>query len=394
MDRRHGRRTLDPDAPVVDLDRVLADDLQIDLIGRRPWPAAGPAGALRSPGAHRAAGRHHRLATDEQVFELLDEWRLDLAGRPLPELRMSVPSDPPRSTATGRRRRSWRPVLAVAAAIGAVLVGSAAVGAANADPRSPLWPITQIIRPAHAQSIESTEQIRIALDEARTALAAGRGQDARRAIVRAAGELGNLEDAAAQDSIRSTMNGLWVRSRPPVAGRSTLLPPAGTVPPGSPALPAGPTAGFAPPATDAVDPTPAESAVVRPAVAVPGLPAGSSAGATPSGSTPAPISAIVAEPGDPAPPIAPVPPTAPATPVVPMTPATVPDPAAIVVPSAPEQPSAPAVTQQSAPTPSRTGDSGSAGPSAAEVLSGTDGGGVQPSVAVADALIAGLAGSG
>jgi len=123
MVRRHGRRSVDPDAPVVDLDRVLADDRQIDLIGRRPWPDPGPARRDPVAGAHQVVGRHHRPSEHEPLMELLDHWRLELAGRPLPTL--LVDAAPVRSTGARQRRRSWRPVAAAAAAIGAVIVGPA-----------------------------------------------------------------------------------------------------------------------------------------------------------------------------------------------------------------------------------------------------------------------------
>jgi len=373
MARRQGRREADPDAPVVDLDRVLADDLRIDLISRQPWPDR--VRTPRSPGAHRATGRHHRPAADEPLFELLDEWRLELAGAPLPPLVVGRPSSPSRASRTRHRKRSWRPVMAVAAAIGAVLVGSATVGAADADPGSPLWPITQIIWPAHAQSIESAEQIRVALDEARVALEAGRGGDARRAIIRAVGELGNIDDAAAQDSIRTTVNQLWSRSAPSVVSGIT---PGGVVPAGGSAVSgppgtAGPTARTDQVVADVTGPIPAGPVgTVNATRLVPGGSSGSPVDVTPSGSTlPPPPSAA----GSAAPESATAPSAGPAPSTDPAAPATVPDPAEVVEPSASASAtSSPAVaTQQSGPAPTRTTESSSdAGSPAARGVSGAD----------------------
>lgn len=380
MARRHGRRIVDPDAPVVDLDRVLADDLQIDLIGQQHWPDAVPADAPRSPGAHRAVGRHHRASANEPLFELLDEWRLELAGRPLPDLPLGPPPAPSRTTPARHRRRSWRPMMAVAAAIGAVLVGTVTVGAANADPRSPLWPITQMIWPARAQSIESTQQIQVALDEARVAMAAGRSGDAQRAIIRAAGELDNIDDAVVRDSMRTTVNQLWAKTGPPVASRTAwggAAPSRAAVVTGPAEPTRGPAAQAGPVAADPVGSTPVGPAGTT-AVGLT-APAGQSGSAdtVPSESGPAPTASAV-------PPVSAAS-TPSTTPTTPAAPATVPDPAAVVEPPA-SSPSAsssspPVATQQSAPTPTPTQTTPSAsdtGSPTARGLPATEGGGAQP----------------
>ncbi len=274
--------------------------------------------------------------------------------------------------------------MAVAAAIGAVLVGSATVGAADADPRSPLWPITKIIWPAHAQSIESAEQIRVALDEARVAVEAGRGGDARRAIIRAVGELPNITDAAAQDSIRSTVDQLWSRSDPSAASRiphGGMGSVGGSAAPGPPVT-SGPTARTDQVVADVIGPIAAgpEGPVgtVNAARLVPSGPSGTATDVAPSGSTLPPTASAV---GSAAPVSATAPSSGPAPSTDPAAPATVPDPAAVVEPVTSDSAmSSPAVaTQQSGPTPTRTtqspGDAGYQG------VSGADGVGEQPSAA-------------
>ena len=69
-------------------------------------------------------------------------------------------------------------MLAIAAAIGAVIVGSATIGAANATPDSPFWPITRglsgpIERNRRRRSGPRWTQARTALDSGRT----GEAQD-------------------------------------------------------------------------------------------------------------------------------------------------------------------------------------------------------------------------
>jgi hypothetical protein len=275
--------------------------------------------------------------------------------------------------------------MAVAAAIGAVLIGSATVGAANADPRSPLWPITQVIWPARAQSIESTEHVQVALDEARLALAAGRSGDARHAIIRAVGELGNIDDPAARNDIRSTVNLLWARSEPPAARRIT---PANEVPSersiatGPPGSASGPMAGPDRVADGAPVPaSPGSVGTVDPAVPIRAGQSGSPAEDTRSIAATDPATSV---PATAAPDTAASAASAPSA--APTIPPTVPDPAHVVEPptSDPARSSSPAgATQQSAPTPSPTPESSTgAGSFTAWAPAGPSGGALSPAAAV------------
>ena len=75
---------------------------------------------------------------------LLKAWRREIDSVPLPP-----PIDPALATAVVRsappRRRAVRPMIAVAAAIAGLLVGSAAIGARSATPDTVLWPVTQLL---------------------------------------------------------------------------------------------------------------------------------------------------------------------------------------------------------------------------------------------------------
>lgn len=206
MVRRPGRRPVDPDSPVVDVDRVLADDSWIDQVRRGRWPTGESCG---STGAHRTSGRHRRRVEGEPLLDLLDEWRTEVIHRPLrPMPKVAGP------VSVTRRPRSLRPVLAVAAAIGAIVVGSASVGAADADPDSPFWPITRALWPDRAASAESAGAARLSLDEARTALGSGRTREAQAALWRAADELRVLPAGAEHDHLQQDLVALWVAATP------------------------------------------------------------------------------------------------------------------------------------------------------------------------------------
>ena len=211
---RHRRRPVDPDSPVVDLDRVLADDSWIDEIGRG-GPASSDGAATRSAGAHRGSGRHRRGIQGEPLRELLDEWRTELSHRPLPP--SPVLTLPATAPTRSPRPRSRRPMLAIAAAIGAVIVGTASIGAANATPDSPFWPITRALLPDRA---ESADAVRSSLDRARTALDSGRTGEAQAALWRAADELRRLPEGDEHDAMQQTIVALWVAATPPSGSTS------------------------------------------------------------------------------------------------------------------------------------------------------------------------------
>lgn len=216
---RHRRRPVDPDSPVVDLDRVLADDSWIDEIGRG-GPASSDGAATRSTGAHRGSGRHRRGIQGEPLRELLDEWRTELSHRPLPP--SPVLTRPATAPTRSPRPRSRRPMLAIAAAIGAVIVGSASISAANATPDSPFWPITRALWPDRA---ESADAVRSSLDQARTALDSGRTGEAQAALWRAADELRRLPEGDEHDAMQQTIVALWVAATPPSGSTSDAAQP-------------------------------------------------------------------------------------------------------------------------------------------------------------------------
>ena len=234
MAQRPGSHRADHASPLVDLDVVFADDRLIDSIAAvdplspaRADRAAGPAGRHSAgrqaagpsrtgrstlPGNHsgRSAGPVvDQPESDDPLTELFQTWRYELASEPLPP----VPSVHRAADAvvSGReqRKRSLRPALSIAAAIAALLIGSATVGSKDADQDSALWGITQVLWPDRAVSVASRDHVRQALDEATVALAAGDPQQAQLALLRAAVALGKVADVDGKSGMQREVDQLW-----------------------------------------------------------------------------------------------------------------------------------------------------------------------------------------
>ena len=181
----------------VDLAMVAADDALLDALGR---------GAAVSD-------------ADETAL-LLAAWRADLSA---PDsggvLRQQVP-DPLSSAVVddavgaGRARRRWGR-FAVAAAVLALVGGGLAVGAANATPDSPLWPLAAAVNPERADILTADADIA----QARQAISAGRYADAQRLVDKASVVVARVRDP--QQSKRLTTELTDVRRALSAAGAIT-----------------------------------------------------------------------------------------------------------------------------------------------------------------------------
>jgi hypothetical protein len=222
-----------------------------------------------------ALGRGDPVPTDESVVTLLAAWRADLtaAGPATGEGGHADPAYPgsvltahgadPGAVDRGRLRsggpadaadlgfdddraapgdRSGRPVRrrryrrwamgAAAAAVGVALIGA---GAQHAGPGSPLWPVTQAVFPERAD-VRAAEE---AIDLARTALRAGRYDDARARLDDATGHLARVRDTESVARLRQDIDDV----------RRTLADAVPSVhrPPASAPSAAGPTPGVSRP---------------------------------------------------------------------------------------------------------------------------------------------------
>ena len=107
-----------------------------------------------------------------------------------------------------------RPALSIAAAIAALLVGSATIGSKNAAPDSALWHITQVMWPDRVQSVASRDTALGAIAEAQTAIKAGRSRDAQLALLKATVALGNVDGVDGLDDMQQQVQDLWVVASP------------------------------------------------------------------------------------------------------------------------------------------------------------------------------------
>jgi hypothetical protein len=198
----------------VDVVTVTRDDTLLDALGQGD---AGPEG--------------------DSVAMMLAAWRGDLATD-LPTVRRVAVAPPvvarPAVVAGRRSPRLSRTLAGVAAAV-VVVAGSVTVGAANAGPDSPLWPITRIVFEERADSLLAQHDAQRAIERARNAIGEARYTDAERLLDEATRLIGLINDQAVAQRLRAEVAA--VRAMIPGAGAR----PTRGVPTTAPASGAGPT---------------------------------------------------------------------------------------------------------------------------------------------------------
>ena len=175
-----------------------------------------------------AGGLPDRSGDADRLHRMLATWRDDLRLRPVPARPTST--EAARIVADARRHRSSRPMIAVAAAIVVLLVGSAIVGSRSAQPGDPLFPVTQALWADRADAAVAGEQVRGALSTAHAALQAGDAQRAADALATAVDNLPGVRDAATHQAMQDEILHLWTLV---VAADPTVSLPAGLVTAGS-----------------------------------------------------------------------------------------------------------------------------------------------------------------
>ncbi len=219
------------------VDPVVRDDQLLDALGRGELPAGVDALAQalytwRSDLADQdSAGAAVGVASVPTEPVEPDEPPTVAIRRP-PTVRPGVPdANRPRSPRRRRgERRTRRPVLvaAASAAFVAATFGGIAVAAANAQPGSPLWPVTKVVYNDRATATENLVDAQRALDNAEQAADDGRVGDALRYLNQAEDLAGNVRSSPDADELRKRANA--VRAQLPAGGSGSPAASPATLP--------------------------------------------------------------------------------------------------------------------------------------------------------------------
>ncbi len=194
--------------PIVDdLSAIAADDRFLDYL------AAGRAD-LASSAVFSTSG-----STALAVAPLLATWRSEVVDTPLPALpTLAPPKRVMRGPADRAQTRSLRPILGVAVAICALLVGSAAVGAHSAQPGDALWPLTRVLYASHAQSVQAKVAVTNSIHQAQKFLDNKQATRAKVPLSSADVEITRVDPSDGRESLKTDLNRLWVEVKKRTGG--------------------------------------------------------------------------------------------------------------------------------------------------------------------------------
>ena len=194
--------------PIVDdLSAIAADDRFLDYL------AAGRAD-LASSAVFSTSG-----STALAVAPLLATWRSEVVDPPLPALpTLAPPKRVMRGPADRAQTRSLRPILGVAVAICALLVGSAAVGAHSAQPGDALWPLTRVLYASHAQSVQAKVAVTNFIHQAQKFLDNEQATRAKVPLSSADVEITRVDPSDGRESLKTDLNRLWVEVKKRTGG--------------------------------------------------------------------------------------------------------------------------------------------------------------------------------
>ncbi|MTD14336.1 hypothetical protein GIS00_10285 [Nakamurella sp. YIM 132087] len=204
----------------------------------------------------------------DPLTQLLMQWRGDLRVDDLPPVpELPAVAAPARIR---KQRRGFRPMIAVAAAIAALLVGTATVGSRTAHPGDVLWPLAKMLWSDRADSVAARESARIALDTAETALYSGDPTRAIVALTSASGDLQRVQEEDGRQELETKYQDLWTKATSSIASTTEVDGgPAGT--PTVPVPGGGGTSGVVTPGAPTTGSTPPPGTGVN---VPPGSPAG------------------------------------------------------------------------------------------------------------------------
>src|SRR3954447_3105614 len=166
----------------IDLVAVQTDDELINALsaGFQVSGSGGPGGDFGGD-----------FGSEDRVASVLAAWKAEVDADPVPEL---VDLDTAVAAVRAGRPRSARfrhlaPVAAAAAFI-VLAAGGVSVGSYSAQPHDTLWPVTEVVFPTKAASVQAASNAQDHIDKAKEALVAGRPGDAAMELAQAKVDLG------------------------------------------------------------------------------------------------------------------------------------------------------------------------------------------------------------
>ncbi|MDQ6873851.1 MAG: anti-sigma-D factor RsdA, partial [Actinomycetota bacterium] len=147
-------------------------------------------------------GAGQPVRADDPVTSLLVEWCTDVRSEVAPSALHEVEPAPIASM----RRRSVRPVVVGVILMGVVGAGGVAAAATQAGPQSVLWPVAQLVAPAHAHSLQARDDVRSSLRRAHRQAMAG---DRTGALATLRAATSRLSEVRAEDGAHR----LWAQVR-------------------------------------------------------------------------------------------------------------------------------------------------------------------------------------
>ena len=185
------------EAVVDDLTLITADDLMLDRI------AAGQGDVFVDFSVGTATG-------PGVLAPLLATWRADIVDPQWPDAptvdEAIIAAAAPRARPA---RRALRPILGVAVAIGALLFGSAAIGAQHAQPGDTLWPLAKVLYSDHATSVQAGLAVKASLGRAQNALDHHQPSNALVALTSASGEVEKVLTTDGKEALQVQVKQLW-----------------------------------------------------------------------------------------------------------------------------------------------------------------------------------------
>jgi hypothetical protein len=194
----------------IDLVAVQTDDELINALsaGFQVSGSGGPGGDFGGD-----------FGSEDRVASVLAAWKAEVDADPVPEL---VDLDTAVAAVRAGRPRSARfrhlaPVAAAAAFI-VLAAGGVSVGSYSAQPHDTLWPVTEVVFPVRAASVQAATNAQDHIDKAKQALVAGRPDDAARELAQAKADIGAVRPEEGRVELADVQDFLLVKAHETAPG--------------------------------------------------------------------------------------------------------------------------------------------------------------------------------